>query len=230
MGPFAPSNVERQSLAESKEATKLAFFTAQSLDQSLSELSLPPAPELFRALDQAYGARDRHYHNRSHVAQCLAALHMHRALAHNAAQIALALWFHDAVYDSHKNDNEALSAAWAREFLTGVGAPTSLVEAIGTLIMATQHNSACTSADTQLLVDIDLGILGQDAEQFAAYDQAIRREYHWVPEPQYRSGRAAVLKAFLARPNIYHTPTFRQRYEQQARRNLSAALRQLESC
>ena len=82
----------------------------------------------------------------------------------------------------------------------------------------------------QPLVDIDLGILGQDAEQFAAYDQAIRREYHWVPEPQYRSGRAAVLRGFLARPNIYHTPTFRQRYEHQARCNLGAALRQLESC
>ena len=208
----------------------MQLFSGEALQQTLSELSLPPAPALFCALDQAYGAPDRHYHNRSHVAHCLAALQMHRAFAQNAAQIALALWFHDAVYDSHKNDNEALSAAWAREFLSGVGAPTSLVEAIDRLIMATQHNSPCTSADTQLLVDIDLGILGQDDEQFATYDQAIRREYHWVPESQYRSGRAAVLRGFLARPYIYHTPTFRQRYEQQARSNLSAVLRQLESC
>ncbi len=36
--------------------------------------------------------------------------------------------------------------------------------------------------------------------------------------------RKAVLQSFLARPRIYGTAHFQQRYEAQARRNLAAAV------
>ena len=203
------------------------MFSLDSLNSTLHALGLAPAPDLFDALSTAYGAPDRHYHNQAHVAQCLQALHTHSVLTEHSAEMALALWFHDAIYDSRRSDNEALSAAWARQFLRAQGASTTLLESVSDLVMATQHTSNCADADAQLLVDIDLGILGQSAEHFDHYDQAIRREYHWVAEADYRSGRAAVLRSFLARPHIYYTPTFQQRYERQARSNLARALLRL---
>ena len=45
-----------------------------------------------------------------------------------------------------------------------------------------------------------------------------------MPGFVYRMKRRSVLKAFLARPSIYCTDHFRERYEAQARSNLAAVL------
>ena len=77
------------------------------------------------------------------------------------------------------------------------------------------------------LVDVDLGILGASPDTFEAYDRAIRREYEWMPEDRYRAGRAAVLKSFLDRDAIYHTPEIRTELERKARQNLKRKLDEL---
>ena len=82
--------------------------------------------------------------------------------------------------------------------------------------------------DAALFLDMDLAILGAEADVFDAYEEAVRREYGWVEEPMWRAGRAAVLTNFLARPHIYHTAEFRQRFEPRARQNLKRALAALE--
>lgn len=92
------------------------------------------------------------------------------------------------------------------------------------LIMTTRHDATPSDADEQLLVDIDLAILGATPERFAEYDAQVRAEYAWVPGFVYRMKRRSVLKAFLARPRLYGTDHFRARYEAQARRNLAAVL------
>ena len=82
--------------------------------------------------------------------------------------------------------------------------------------------------DAALFLDMDLSILGAAPEAFDAYEQAVRREYDWVEEPMWRAGRSAVLKNFLARPHIFHTEEFRQRFEPQARRNMARSIAALE--
>ena len=76
-------------------------------------------------------------------------------------------------------------------------------------------------------MDIDLAILGQLPALYQIYEAQIRQEYAWVPAPLYRAGRAKVLNGFLARPAIFHTPVFWQRFEAAARVNLQWALAQL---
>ncbi|MGI8818216.1 MAG: N-methyl-D-aspartate receptor NMDAR2C subunit, partial [Gemmatimonadales bacterium] len=61
-------------------------------------------------------------------------------------------------------------------------------------------------------------------EAFAEFEQRIRQEYAWVPEPVYRSARIEILEGFLARRSIYQTEFFRDRYEAQARANLARIL------
>jgi predicted metal-dependent HD superfamily phosphohydrolase len=71
---------------------------------------------------------------------------------------------------------------------------------------------------------MDLSILGAPQAEFDAYETAVRREYGWVEETAWRAGRSAVLEKFVARPHIFHTDAFRQRFEAQARKNLEGSL------
>ena len=71
-------------------------------------------------------------------------------------------------------------------------------------------------------LDADLAILGASPERYARYAADIRKEYAWVPEPEYRAGRAAVLNRFLALPRIYHAEPLFAEGEERARVNLRA--------
>ena len=60
------------------------------------------------------------------------------------------------------------------------------------------------------------------------FPAAVRREYGWVTEPQWKLGRRAVLAQFLARPAIYATARFRASHEAAARHNLARAIARLD--
>lgn len=188
------------------------------------QLQLTPPANLADELHAAYNQQHRFYHGLQHLQECLSLLTQVEYLADQPAEIALALYFHDAVYDIHAHDNEAQSAAWASHVLLICGASAQRTERIHHLIMATCHQAQPDDADSQLLVDIDLAILGQNPARFAEYEQQIRQEYSWVDAEAFRQGRAAVLKSFADREFIYNTGYFRQHFEQQARLNLQTAL------
>ena len=190
------------------------------------QLQLTPPSTLAEALNAAYSQPHRYYHTLQHLQECLSLLTQLQHVATQPEQIALALYFHDAVYDVHASDNEVQSAAWATRLLHEIGADSVLIARIETLIMATQHHAPSLASDTdsQLLVDIDLAILGREPTRFAEYEQQIRQEYYWVNTEQFKQGRGQVLRSFLERPTIYHTDYFRQHFEPQARENIQQLL------
>jgi predicted metal-dependent HD superfamily phosphohydrolase len=179
---------------------------------------------IFHDLVARYAEPHRAYHNLEHIAECLSHLDTARQLAERPAEVELAIWFHDAVYDPRRSDNEELSARLAEQELLASGTGEAVVARIVAMILATTHASAHSDGDTSLLVDIDLTILGATPERFSRYDMAIRREYKWVPEAVYKRERARVLAGFLVRPRIYRTVFFNQLLENQARANITAAL------
>ena len=127
------------------------------------------------------------------------------------------------------------SAAWAARSLLRAGADSDAAQRVHDLVMATQHGftketapaALGSSPDAQLLVDIDLSILGSSAERFERYDQDVRREYAWVPGFRYQEARAQVLQSFLDRPRLYLGEYAVALLEAQARINLAAALSRL---
>jgi predicted metal-dependent HD superfamily phosphohydrolase len=178
-------------------------------------------------LAAAYDGSGRHYHDLRHVLHCLRILDEVRSECEDADAVEAAIWFHDAVYDATRPDNEARSANLAERQLRALGAAEPFVVRVHDLILDTRHTAPPTSADGRWLVDIDLSILGAPAEDYDAYDPAIRREYAHVPDAAYRLGRSSVLRSFLARTSIYLTEYFRERYEVTARENLARSIRSL---
>ena len=179
-------------------------------------------------LTRHYSDPGRHYHNLHHVAEVLRLLEHFEPNAADHDALRFAAWFHDAVYDTRSNTNEDESAALAERALVELGVPAIKIDLVRRLILATKkHEAEGDQPDAGLFLDADLSILGTDEETYLAYSEAIRQEYAWVPEPAYREGRAKVLTNFLRRERLYYTEPFAQRFEAQARRNLSDEISRL---
>ncbi len=204
------------------------MFSRENLHQSLSSLGVSAPGSIFDELHAEYAGEGRHYHSDKHVAECLGHLKRFRQLAHRLEEIEIAIWFHDAIYDTRKNDNEEQSAAWAVSFLSDIGVESNAVSRIEDMILCTKTHIPNTD-DSVLMLDIDLGILGTSPDTFESYDQAIRREYHWVAESDYRKGRATILESFLNRDTIYHSPAFLEQHEKRARDNLERKIIELST-
>ncbi|TPK23391.1 hypothetical protein FJ872_03390 [Mesorhizobium sp. B2-5-9] len=183
-------------------------------------------------LSVLYKAGDRHYHNLAHIEAMLGLAGDYRTLLDDPEAVEAAIWFHDAVYDSRAKDNEAQSAALAEQKLAG-RIDAGRLSHVSAMILATAthqvplFDDVAATRDASLFLDMDLSILGAAPDAFDAYERAVRHEYGWVEEPMWRAGRGAVLKSFLARPHIFHTQEFRQRFEPQARRNMARSLQAL---
>ncbi len=183
--------------------------------------------ELYHRLVACYSEPHRKYHTMQHLNECFAHLESVSSLAEHAAEVELALWFHDAIYNTHEKDNEKRSAEWARESALAAGVKSEQATRIYDLVMATMHNALPVGRDAEVLVDIDLGILGAEPSRFDEYELQVREEYSWVPEFMYRAGRRKVLQEFVHREWVYSTELFRAKYEARARDNLSRSLARL---
>lgn len=192
------------------------------------------APLPFAAvLESLHNAPGRHYHVWKHPLAMRTLAERHAHLISDMQSVLAMIAFHDAVYDSQRNDNEERSAALAREMLPASVPPTQL-DFIIQGILATKHHqipgglSAGQQGDIAFLLDADLAILGAGEEEFDAFDAAVRKEYAWVTDDAWRVGRSAVMRSFSQRPAIYLTSEFRAEYESQARRNIVRLLKGLE--
>ncbi|MES2533764.1 MAG: N-methyl-D-aspartate receptor NMDAR2C subunit [Pseudomonadota bacterium] len=189
-----------------------------------SALGATPAPALRDQLQASYAEPQRHYHTLQHLGECLAWFEREHTQAAHPAEVLLALWFHDAIYDVHAHDNEARSADWARDALRAGGASAEAADRVQSLVMATRHDALPEGPDAELLIDIDLAILGADAERFDEYERQVGVEYGFVPDAVRRPRRRAILQRFLDRPAIYATPGMHARLEGSARSNLKRSI------
>lgn len=175
----------------------------------------------------------RHYHTLEHISHCLRELETIRGLIPQAdyAHLVWALWFHDVVYDTHAKNNEVQSALLASQTITEVKPAGISAVDVGSLVIATAHDAqkhGNLSDIAKYMIDIDLAILGQHVLDYMEYSSKIRKEYLWVPPSAYRVGRLAVLKALLPAEGsggtIYLTKHFQEKYEAQARANLTGEI------
>jgi predicted metal-dependent HD superfamily phosphohydrolase len=175
-------------------------------------------------LQRRYSEPQRHYHTMQHLGECLAWFEREKELAERPGEVALALWFHDAIYDVHAHDNEARSADWARSAMLERGAAKEAAERVHALVMATRHDAVPEGRDAELLIDIDLSILGAERARFDEYERQVHAEYAFVPDEIRRPRRRAILQRFLEREAIYTTPPMHALLEARARANLARSI------
>lgn len=214
------------------QASDVVAFGASDADHwcnAWAGLGIAPAPvKVFEELLARYQEAHRAYHTREHLEECLRLLDEVWDQCDHPEEVAIALWFHDAIYQPRRSDNELASAQRLASVGHALGVAEQSIERMHALVMATRHDVSVEQPDAQLLVDIDLSILGASPERFDAYEAQIRREYRWVPGPIYRIKRAEVLEGFLARPRIYATAPLRHRFEARARTNIARSLARLK--
>lgn len=200
--------------------------TRERWSASWQGLAAAPA-EPYGQLTGAYAEPHRHYHTAQHLDECFACFDEIGPLAEHPAEVAIALWFHDAIYDPKRQDNEERSAAWARRTMLAAGAAPDAAARVHALVMATRHAAVPRGQDEAVLVDIDLSILGAAPGRFDEYERQVRAEYAWVPEFLFRRKRRQILDELLARASIFSTAPMRGRLEARARANLGRSLERL---
>jgi predicted metal-dependent HD superfamily phosphohydrolase len=201
--------------------------------------SLPPdlrLPVGFLAeVRETYQVPPRAYHNWAHVTRVLE--HVGDVAEdlgwREPREVWLAALFHDAIYVAGAKDNEARTAALARESIERwFPNETVDIDRVAQLIELTARHGTLTPEDVDpdaaLLLDCDTAILGAPQEEFDRYDDAIAREYEGVVAPEvYRAGRRAFLERLLGAPRIFLSDHFHELLDHVARANLQRVLASL---
>ncbi|MGW0226801.1 HD domain-containing protein [Actinopolymorpha singaporensis] len=178
-----------------------------------------------RDLLARYAEPTRRYHDLRHLTEVLDRIDHLAEFARQADAVRLAGWFHDAIYDPHRSDNEEASAQLATRALARCGVDGATSAEVSRLVLLTAgHAPAADDPNGAVLCDADLAVLSTAPERYAVYVSDVRAEYAHVPDEAFREGRAAILSDLAARDRLFGTEYGRAYWEKRARHNLAAEL------
>jgi predicted metal-dependent HD superfamily phosphohydrolase len=181
----------------------------------------PTSRTEWAALVAAWSEPHRRYHDLAHLAAVLGLVG--ELGAGDLAAVRLAAWYHDAVYDPERQDNEEISAQRARAGLRGL-VDDDLVAEVERLVRLTAgHDPAPDDANGAVLCDADLAVLAGPPDAYATYASAVRAEYGHLSDEEFTAGRIAVLEHLRSLPTLYRTPAA-QPWTATARANMAAEL------
>jgi predicted metal-dependent HD superfamily phosphohydrolase len=201
--------------------------------------SLGADPSLSETWSTAFIARytelQRHYHTVNHVAAMLGCLDKHQHEVSDPLAVELAIIFHDWIYDPQGKKNEAESIVEFETRAKEIQLDKGLTAKVSRFIDATVAHQIGESvpsdekSDLSFFLDFDLEVLSRNWEDYSTYAKQIRQEYICYNDEEYRSGRARVLRNFLARERIYFSKPFYEASETVARDNLQREIESLET-
>lgn len=191
-------------------------------------------------LEKLYREKHRAYHRLKHIGQFLDHLHQYcRSTPGGAPSPALriAVFFHDAIYDPTRKDNEYRSWLLAKTFIESVVDEESLkallLRDVEAFIMATaSHVDKHTvfgvdQEELYLFLDCDLLILASSPRAYEVYCRQIRFEYAHFSDDDYRAGRKAFLSKFVEVPVLFRTTGVKAFADGRARDNMRRELKKL---
>jgi predicted metal-dependent HD superfamily phosphohydrolase len=175
---------------------------------------------LWTEIEKKYSEKGRHYHNLQHLENMLSELELVKDKILNFNNISFSIFYHDVIYEATSKLNEEKSVEFAKSRFRKLGLNETDIAEISEQILATKSHQQSEKSDINYLLDADLSILGKDHETYLNYTKNIRKEYSIYPDLLYKPGRKKVLKHFLELENIFKTKDFRDRYEDQAKKNI----------
>ncbi|HEY5836258.1 hypothetical protein [Streptomyces sp.] len=202
----------------------------QTDPESAPDQSAPDPAPYGRDLLDRWAEPQRRYHTLDHLVAVLIRTTELTAYTDNPDTVALAAWFHDAVYRPDREENEERSARLAEHALPEAGVGADRTAEVARLVRLTvTHTPAAGDRNGEVLCDADLAVLAGDPAAYAAYAAAVREEYAFVPDDVFRAARATVLRRLLDLPALFRTPYGQEQWEAVARRNLVTELELLEA-
>ncbi len=190
-------------------------------------LKLPKdtALERYKQLYSLYNQPNRYYHNLVHIWNFVKLFDQYKEKILQPLLFELAIWYHDAIYEAKKKDNELQSANLVQELFKNTLHEQQL-NYVNDLIMSTEgHFPKTEQMDVYRFLDFDLAILATDYKTYQKYSEAIWQEYKTAyPKLLYKIGRKKVLKNFLSREKLYFSEEFFEKFEKKARQNIQLEL------
>jgi predicted metal-dependent HD superfamily phosphohydrolase len=184
-----------------------------------------PVIDALVRLRKHYAEPHRYYHTWAHLEQGYGE---HTSVSDvPLSPVEFFAWaYHDAVYNPLAQDNEEKSAIVFLQDYEALGFDVDHADDVVGLIRSTELSSepAC------VINDMDLCILGSSLKTYFQYVRNVRKEYPFISEDVWRSGRMEVLKIFLKRSRLgklYVTREFSAKFTYMAERNMTAELEQL---
>jgi len=201
-----------------------------------NELNAKNAEYEYALLKENYSTPKRYYHTlENHIQKVLFEFDNVKHLATNPKAIELAIWYHDAICYPKRMDNEERSAELLLSLEIRSGINSQVIQESYRLVLATKHDRLNTnygflplSMDEQIIIDCDLASLGKSEKEFAENNFKVWKEYSNVPKEIYAEKRIEILQEFLNRKTIYNLNFFKDRYERQARINLTKTINNLK--
>jgi pantetheine-phosphate adenylyltransferase len=185
--------------------------------ETCAGLGVHPDAEVYALIFEAYSQKTRRYHSLWHLEHCISLGHRH--FFDYPSEAMMALFFHDFVYDTHRDDalNVADSAEECGKLLekmyvdSGMNPDMIVIDRVKSYILTTTHTDPPKSGDESLIMDIDISMIA--AYKPDEIENWIREEYAWVPFNDYRRARKNILiNLYLRGVELYHTSYYRSKF------------------
>eukprot|EP00239_Pterosperma_sp_CCMP1384_P001329 CAMPEP_0197851934 /NCGR_PEP_ID=MMETSP1438-20131217/19260_1 /TAXON_ID=1461541 /ORGANISM="Pterosperma sp., Strain CCMP1384" /LENGTH=272 /DNA_ID=CAMNT_0043465739 /DNA_START=69 /DNA_END=884 /DNA_ORIENTATION=+ len=176
-----------------------------------------------------YSAKRRVYHTLKHIYDMFKLFDQYKHALENSNLVAVAILFHDLVYEGRNREDEEKSAQELRRFGAEVGMPSADIDEVARWIelTATHQVESNECKDCKFFMDFDMAVLGLPWLQYREYFLNVKKEYQglksggWLFSLFWAFGRPKAMGKLLQVEHIYATPAFRERYEARARDNLA---------
>ena len=214
---------------------------AKIFEWHLYTISNDIEPVILKALWQGiavrYNESQRAYHSLQHIQQLFGQFEQIKHHLNEPHIIALALFYHDVIYEPTRSDNELKSAEYAVESLSLYLTAEQCQHIYALIMMTASHQIDQIDelikhgkySDAAYLLDMDLSVLGASWSEYQQYAQAVRQEYTHISNVDYLVGRVEVLKGLLGHPTLYLTDYYHSKLENQARQNIEREIKVLRA-
>ena len=189
------------------------------------------APEaVAEVLRARYAEPHRRYHGVAHLNAVLDHIDELVEAGDDADTLRLAAWFHDAVYDPERADNEEISAQLAEGLLPAFKIAPDVVAEVARLVRLTAtHEPAADDRHGAVLCDADLAVLASGPAAYTDYAVGVRLEYAFLDDQTFARGRRDMLRRLSERPALFSTRKGRRLWEADARKNVTTEIRLLDA-
>lgn len=139
--------------------------------------------------------RTRFYHNLSHLKDVLAYIqrYSYRLAEEEFSDLVLAAFYHDAIYDPKRDDNEDKSIALLKSHLLDL----ARFEKIAGYIELTKHRRKPHFFKDELFWTADNQIFRKNFRAVLLWEKGIKKEFQYVGKEEYKKGRIAFLQTNL---------------------------------